>query len=70
MRKHDRSPQIDKRGLKRAEALAEVNPSVRVLRAETRLTVYRSPLVRMLILLVGFGWVERPGVKVDVFFSF
>ena len=43
-------------------------PSVRVPRAETRLTVYRSPLVRMLSQLVGLGPVERVNVKYDVFF--
>ena len=34
-------------------------PSVSVPRAETRLTVHRSPLVRMLCQLVDFGSVER-----------
>jgi hypothetical protein len=38
-------------------------------RAETRLTVYRSPLVRMLPQLVGFLLVERACIKLDVFFS-
>ena len=38
-------------------------PSVRVPRAETRLMVYRSPSVRMLSQLVGFGPVERASVK-------
>ena len=43
-------------------------PSVHVPRAETRLTAYRSPYIRMLSQLVGFGSVEQLNVKSDVFF--
>ena len=43
-------------------------PSVRVSRAETRLTVHRSPYIRMLCQLVGDFPVERASVKSDVFF--
>ena len=38
-------------------------PSVRVLRSETRLTVYRSTKVRMLCQLVASFLVERLSVK-------
>jgi hypothetical protein len=44
-------------------------PSVRVSRAKARLTVYRSPFVRMIPQLVGFLPFERANVKLDVFFS-
>ena len=49
--------------------MAKASPSVRVSRAETRLTVYRSPLVRMLPQLVGLFPVERACMKLDVFFQ-
>ena len=38
-------------------------PSVRVLRAESWLTVYRSLYIRMLCQLVGLGSAERANVK-------
>ena len=53
--------EIDRRGLKTREVLTKASPSERVPRAETRLTVYRSPLV-------GFLRVERACMKLDVFF--
>ena len=59
---------MNRRGLKTLEFLTKADPSVRVPRAETRLTVYRSPLVRMLPQLVGLFLVERACVKLDVFF--
>ena len=61
--------EIDRRGLKTREVLTKASPSVRVARAETRLTVYRSPLVRMLPKLVGLFPVERVCVKLDVCFK-
>ena len=39
---------MDRRGFKTTESLTKAGPSVRVPRAETRLTVYRSPLVKIL----------------------
>ena len=60
---------IDRRDFKTREFLTKAGPSVRVPRAETRLTVYRSPLVRMLPQLVGLFPVERACMKLDVFFS-
>ena len=45
-------------------------PSVRVPRAETRLTVYRSLYIRMLCQLVGVLPVERASVKFDMFFQY
>ena len=50
------------------EVVTKARLSVRVRRAETRLTVYRSPLVRMLPQLVGLFPVERACVKLDEFF--
>jgi hypothetical protein len=47
---------------KQIEILAKAGPSVRVPRAKTRLTVYRSPLVDFLL-------VERACIKLDVFFK-
>ena len=61
---------MDRRGFKTTEFLTKAGPSVRVPRAETRLTVYRSPLVRMLPQLVGLFPVERACMKLDVFFQF
>ena len=60
---------IDRRGYQTREVLTKASPSVRVPRAETRLTVYRSPLVRMLPQLVGLFPVERACMKLDVFFQ-
>jgi hypothetical protein len=68
MEKQDESIQIDEREHKIGEPLAKEYTSVRVPRAETRLTVYRSLLVRMLSQLVGFVRFECAGVKTDVFF--
>jgi hypothetical protein len=61
---------IGRRGIKRRQAPDKENPPVRVPRAETRLTVYRLPLVQMLTQLVRFARVERAGIKVDVFLRF
>ena len=61
---------MDRRFFKTREFLTKAGPSVRVPRAETRLTVYRSPLViRMLPQLVGLFPVERACVKLDVIFE-
>jgi hypothetical protein len=49
------------------EALTKAIPSVFVPRAETRLTVYCSPLVRMLRELVGIFPAERACIKLDPF---
>ena len=63
------STDIERRASQTKEVFTKASPSVRVPRAETRLTVYRSPLVRMLPQLVGLFLVERACVKLDVFFS-
>ena len=57
------------RGAGSRKALPEANPSVRVPRVETRLTVYRSPYIRMLPQLVGLFPVERACTKLEVFFQ-
>ena len=57
---------MDRSFFKTWEFLTKASPSVRVPRAETRLTVYRSPLVSMLPQLVVFFPVERACVKLDV----
>ena len=63
------STEIDRRVCQTREVFTKASSSVRVPRAETRLTVYRSPLVRMLPQLVGLFSVERACVKLDVFFQ-
>ena len=52
---------MDRRDFKTIKFLTTAGPSVRVPRAETRLTVYRSPLV-------DFFPLERACMKLDVFF--
>jgi hypothetical protein len=60
---------IDRRGCKTGRVLTKASSSVRVSGAKTRLTVYRSPLVRMLPQLVEFFRVERACVKLDMLFQ-
>ena len=59
--------EIDRRGCETREVLTKGGPAVCVPRAETRLTVYRSPLVRMLPQLFDLFSVERACMKLDVF---
>ena len=59
-RNEDAGTEIDTRSHKARGAAPKVSASVRVPRAETRLTVYRSPLV-------DFARFERADIKVDVF---
>ena len=56
------STPIDSRACQTREVFTKANPSVRIPRAETRLTVYRSPLV-------GLFSVERACMKLDLFFQ-